>query len=150
MRSSLLVSFLFIMALLMAVILAVPSFKRKFKEYFVTEHRTILGKVVGKNPDGVENYVILKIKQKENIFVEIYKEHPTTETLEFLQKIDLGQKKEGHFSFKGEATNLVFANIDEDEKLEILVPVFDADMTARLYTIKYNESILQFEIANSN
>lgn len=134
----------------MAVILAVPNFKRKFKEYFVSEHRTILGKVIGKIASNSENYVILKIKQKENIFVEIYKEDPTTETLEFMQKIDLGTKKEGHFSFKGEATNLVFANIDEDENLEILVPVFDAEMTARLYTLKYNESILQFEISNTN
>jgi hypothetical protein len=134
----------------MAVVLAVPSFKRKVKEYFVSEHRTILGKVVGNLHSGSGNYVILKIKQKENIFVEIYKEDPQTETLEFLQKIDLGQKKEGHFSFKGEATNLVFTNIDDDENLEILVPVFDAEMTARLYTIKYNESILQFEILNSN
>lgn len=134
----------------MAVVLAVPNFKRKFKEYFVSEHRTILGKVVGKVSSDSETYVILKIKQKENIFVEIYKEAPSTETLEFLQKIDLGQKKEGHFSFKGEASNLVFANIDDDEKLEILVPVFDTEMTARLYTLKYNESILQFEISNTN
>lgn len=134
----------------MAVILAVPNFKRKFKEYFVSEHRTILGKVIGKVSENSENYVILKIKQKENIFVEVYKEDPSTETLEFMQKIDLGQKKEGHFSFKGEASNLVFANIDDDEKLEILVPVFDAEMTARLYTLKYNESIMQFEISNTN
>lgn len=134
----------------MAVVLAVPNFKRKFKEYFVTEQRTILGKVIGKINPGSENYVILKIKQKENIFIEIYKEDPKTETLEFEQKLDLGQKKEGHFTFKNEATNLVFTNIDEDENLEILVPVFDAEMTARLYTIKYNESIMQFEVMNSN
>ncbi len=137
------------MALSVAAILANTKFKRKFKEYFVSEHRTILGKVIGQVSKDSENYVILKIKQKENIFVEIYKEAPDTETLEFLQSIDLGQKKEGHFSFKGEASNLVFANIDEDEKLEILVPVFDAEMTARLYTLKYNESILQFEIYNT-
>ncbi len=134
----------------MAVILAVPNFKKKFKEYFITENRAILGKVIGQLQTGSDNYVILKIKQKENIFIEIYIEDPKTETLEFQQKIDLGQKKEGHFSFKGEATNLVFANIDDDDKLEILVPVFDADMTARLYTIKYNDSIHQFEILNSN
>lgn len=134
----------------MAVILAVPNFKKKFKEYFVSEHRTILGKVTGKVSEGSDSVVILKISQKENIFIEVYKEDPSTETLEFLQKVDLGQKKEGHFSFHGEATNLVFANIDEDERLEILVPVFDIEMTARLYTLKYNESISRFEISNSN
>ena len=150
MRSPLLVSFLFIFALSIAVILAVPNFKKKVKDYFINEHRTILGKVVGKVSENSETYVILKIQQKENIFVEIYKEAPGTEALEFLQKIDLGQKKEGHFTFKGEASKLVFAHIDDDEKLEILVPVFDADMTARLYTLKYNESIMQFEIFNSN
>lgn len=150
MRSPLLIAFLFLMALSMAVVLAVPNFKRKFKEYFVSEHRTILGKVVGTLAPGADNYVILKIKQKENIYVEVYKEDPKTETLEFQQKIDLGQKREGHFTFKGEATNLVFTNVDDDEKLEILVPVFDAEMTARLYTIKYNDSIMQFEVLNSN
>lgn len=134
----------------MAVVLAVPNFKKQFKDYFLNEHRTILGKVVGKVSPGSETYVILKIKQKENIFVEIYKEEPRNEALQFLQKIELGQKKEGHFTFKNEATNLVFANIDSDENLEILVPVFDGDMTARLYTIKYNESIMQFEVLNSN
>lgn len=134
----------------MAVVLAVPNFKKKFKEYFVSENRTILGKVIGRLAAGSENYVILKIRQKDTIFVEIYKEDPKTETLEFQQKIDLGQKTEGHFSFKGEATNLVFTNIDDDDKLEILVPVFDAEMTARLYTIKYNDSIHQFEILESN
>lgn len=134
----------------MAVILAVPNFKKKFKDYFVSEHRTILGKVIGHLSPGSDRYVILKIKQKENIFIEVYTEDPKTETLHFQQKIDLGAKKEGHFSFKGEASNLVFTNIDDDEKLEILVPVFDAEMTARLYTIKYNESILQFEIQNAN
>ncbi len=150
MRSPLLIAFLFLMALSMAVVLAVPNFKRKFKEYFVSDQRNILGKVIGKLTPNSGNYVILKIKQKENIFIEIYKEDPKTETLEFQQKLDLGQKKEGHFTFKNEATNLVFANIDEDENLEILAPVFDAEMTARLYTIKYNESIMQFEILNSN
>jgi hypothetical protein len=134
----------------MAVILAVPNFKKKFKDYFVSENRIILGKVIGNLEPGSDSYTILKIKQKENIFVEIYKEDPKTETLQFEQKIDLGLKKEGHFSFKGEATNLVFTNIDSDPKLELLVPVFDSEMTARLYTIKYNESILQFEILNSN
>ena len=134
----------------MAVILAVPNFKKKFKDYFVSENRTILGKVIGTLEPGSDSYTILKIRQKENIFVEIYKEDPKTETLQFLQKIDLGQKKEGHFSFKGEATNLIFTNIDDDPKLEVLVPVFDSEMTARLYTIKYNESILQFEISNAN
>tara|TARA_B110001454_G_scaffold219201_1_gene251903 strand:- start:47886 stop:48338 length:453 start_codon:yes stop_codon:yes gene_type:complete len=150
MRSPLLIAFLFLMALSMAVVLAVPNFKKKFKEYFVTEHRTILGKVVGNLHPGSETFVILKIKQKENIFVEVYKEDPKTETLQFMQKLDLGQKKEGHFTFKNEATNLVFTNIDDDENLEILVPVFDSEMTARLYTIKYNESIMQFEVLNSN
>lgn len=146
MKLNLFIILLFLLSLSMSVVLTVPSFKNAVKNYFQTQDRVILGKVMGKTASIDKNLVFLKIRQKDNILIEIYKEDASTETLEFWQKIDLGPKREGQFTFNGEATNLVYSNIDSDPDMELLVPVFDLDMTARLYTIKYNNEIKQFEI----
>lgn len=148
MRQKIIISFLFLIAMVMAVMVTVPTLKKSLKTFFVDQNRTILAKVQGPIASHSANYVILKIKQKEDIFVEVFREEEKTENLIFVQKIEIPENKEAHFNFKGEFTNLAFADVDGDGYLEILVPVFNNEMTARLHTYKFNEGTQMFELVS--
>jgi hypothetical protein len=136
---------LFLISMGLVVVVSVPNLKRSAKEFFLDEKRIILGKVQGEVTSAGEKFVILKIKQKDEIFVEVYKEEDKSEHLNFVQKITIPEKNEGSFTFRGEITNLAFADIDEDSFMEILVPAFSTDMTPRLHTFKFNSTNSTFE-----
>jgi hypothetical protein len=140
-----LIIILFLISLGLVVVISVPKMKRSVKELFLDHKRTILSKVQGEVSPGQGKFVILKIKQKDELFLEIYKEEEKTESLNFIQKISLPEKNEGSFTFRGEITNLAFADVDQDTFMEILVPAFSEDMTPRLYTYKFNTTNNQFE-----
>lgn len=140
---------LFVLSLASIVIVSVPKLKRAVKESLLDDKRVILGKVQGSVIADGPSFVILKIKQRDEIFVEIYKEEDKSEALNFIQKLEVSEKNEGSFTFHGELTNLAFADIDEDGYKEILVPVFNSDMTARLYTFKFNSASNLFDVFSS-
>ena len=140
-----LIIILFLISLSMVVIVSVPNLKRSAKSFFLDQKRVILGKVQGEVTPGGEKFVILKIKQKDQIFIEIYKEEEKSENLNFVQKISIPENNEGSLSNRGEVTNLGFADIDNDSFMEILVPVFNSEMVPRLYTFKYNSANSTFE-----
>ncbi|MCB0369985.1 MAG: hypothetical protein KDD45_11295 [Bdellovibrionales bacterium] len=140
-----LIAILFFISIGLVVVVSVPHLKSSVKDFFLNEKRIILAKVQGQVSEDGDRFVILKIRQKDEIFLEIYKEQPKTEQLDFIQKIIIPEKNEGSFTFRGEITNLAFADIDNDSYMEILVPVFNADMTPRLHTFKYNLATDRFE-----
>lgn len=145
-----LILILFVMSLCFIVIVSVPNLKKSVKGLFLDDKRTILAKVQGKVSAEGDKLVILKIKQKDEIFIEVFKEEEKTEFLNFIQKISIPEKNEGSFTFQGEITNLAYGDVDHDGFMEILVPVFSEDMTPRLHTLKYNTTNNSFEVMSGN
>ena len=137
-------------ALAMVTISAIPPWRIAIRNALQSDHREILAKVVTPLTGNSEVFTIFKIKQKDQFFVEVYKQtDPQAESV-FLTKIILSDKKDAFFNFQGQATNLAVSDIDHDGVQEILVPAYDFDSTARLNIYKFNEKTNSFDRQNSN
>jgi hypothetical protein len=87
---------------------------------------------------------LLKISQAGQLTIELYqKKGPSYELLDTLA---LKGQREGHFNFHGQTTNLALDDIDEDHRLEILVPSFDGDLRAQLHVLKLDPNTRKLEL----
>lgn len=136
--------------LTITIIAIIPKYRIEFKDYFLMNDRKIISTVSGKLfPEG-PTIKILKIKQNESIFLEIYsiKSHESEINITntelnsqnlFISKLDLEGTKDGYFTFKGNATNLALSDIDNDSILEILAATYDEGSEPRLNIFKYSK-----------
>lgn len=80
---------------------------------------------------------IVKIKTQDSLILEVYE--PTADGAQKLvERIKLADKKDGFFTFNGQATNLAADDIDGDGKAEILAPSFDKNLVGRLNIYRYD------------
>lgn len=126
------------------IMLAVPQFREALRARFVDQNRLVLAKVESQINNDDKNYLILKLKHKKSIHLEIFLK--TESVLKLIKKFTLVGSYDGYFNYAGEATNLVVANIDFDPQLEILVPTFDEDFVAHLQIFKFNSTSEEFEL----
>jgi hypothetical protein len=89
-------------------------------------------------------YKIIKLRKGSSIAVEIYKTKPGTLNSELQAVFDIPDSKDVFYDFKSSLSNLFEANIDEDPATEIIVPVMDNNLVARLNVIKYEPKSQQF------
>jgi hypothetical protein len=144
---NLLLSSLVIVALLVTMVAITPSLRQQVRDFFTPEHRTILAKVNGDlTGDGLK-VMVLKIRTRESLVLEIYRDE--MEGMSLMAKITLPEKRDAYFLLKGNATNLGLADVDSDGVLEILAPTFDDQMVARLNIYKYNPQTHSFDRVNA-
>ncbi len=141
----LIIAVLVILAMIVTTIAVVPRLRDRAKTLFLSQNRQILAKVSGSLGKDAPSVTILKISSTEGLSLEIYLTDPETESLKLMTKITLDEKRDAFFSFKGNATNLALADVDNDGELEIIAPAYDDQMVARLNVFKYNASIKSFE-----
>ena len=60
------------------------------------------------------------------------------------RRVVLPQKQNAHFKFRGNFTDLAMTDLDNDGKLEILAPAFDADMIPRLNVYRLDADSREF------
>ncbi len=125
---------------------AIPQFRDAIRKKFLTEQRKVLAKASSNINADEQEYLILKVKHKNMIQLEVFLKSESS--LKLLQKFTLQGTFDGFFTFAGEATNLVITNLDYDPQLEILAPTFDDDFVAHLQIFKFNIASQQFELLN--
>ena len=130
----------------LTAVVAIPQFRDAIRKQFISETRKVLAKATSNINADEQEYLILKVKHKSLIQLEIFLK--SENNLKFLQKFTLQGTFDGFFTFAGEATNLAITNLDYDPQLEILVPTFDDDFVAHLQIFKFNISSQQFELLN--
>jgi hypothetical protein len=146
MKIKLLMAFLLVAAAFSAAVSVIPSWRRQAQAFFFNSDRKILAKVV--TPIDLrkpEEFLIFKIQQNDQLFVEVYKKNSSQEEAIFLTKILLAEKKDAFVNFQGNATNLAVSDMDRDGILEIIIPSYDNEVTPRLNIYKYNESSGSFD-----
>lgn len=146
MKIKLLMAFLLVAAAFSAAVSVIPSWRRQAQAFFFSSDRIILAKVV--TPIDLrkpEEFLIFKIQQNDQLFVEVYKKNSSQEEAIFLTKILLAEKKDAFVNFQGNATNLAVSDMDRDGILEIIIPSYDNEVTPRLNIYKYNESSGSFD-----
>lgn len=148
MKIKLLMLFLLIAAAFSAAVSVIPSWRQKAQEHLLHSDRKILAKVVTQiDLHKPEEFLIFKIQQGDQLFVEVYKQNKADGQTEsqFMTKILLSEKKDAFVNFQGNATNLAVTDMDHDGKQEIIIPSYDNEVTPRLNIYKYNEETQSFD-----
>lgn len=124
------------------MVAAIPQWRQTVRNTISPDQREVIAKINGSVSRQGPHLIILKIKTRDQYFIEIYK---NTEAPQLVQRIALEEPLDGRFHFQGRYTNLAMADIDIDDRYEIIVPMYDKNATPRLLIFQYNEAIESFE-----
>ena len=114
-----------------------PTIRYHVKDKIYTNRR-ILSSATGYILHDDTRVKALKIIENNNLILEVYSNISYSETPNLISKLDLGLTKDAYFTFKGVSTNLAFDDVDQDGKLEVIVPGYDRHLTAKIEVYKYS------------
>lgn len=144
-RSVILISSLFILAMLLIILAIIPNFRAKIKSFLIFSGRNVIAKTSGNvTPNGPE-VTAIKLFEDGKLYVEFYELQKDSGLLVQIGKINLNDSKDGFFIFQGNSTNLAMYDSDNDGNLEVVAPTFDMDNNPRLNIFKYNPDNHHFE-----
>ena len=121
-----------------------PTLRYAARNYMINDHRTVVSTVHGDLVGNGKSFTVVKVKTHENLFLEIY-EPAVDGTTRLISRIPLPDKKDGYFSFNGQATNLAIASIAGETSPEIVAPSFDQNLVGHLNVFKYDPASKEFE-----
>ncbi|MGE3974024.1 MAG: hypothetical protein AB7F59_05810 [Bdellovibrionales bacterium] len=111
---------------------------------FLSEKREILSTVVGDILGDGTPVQVVKIRAGDRLFLEVYvPTHSGTRIL--IDTITLSENRDSYFSINGQFTNLAVDDVDGDQRLEIVSPTVDHNLTAHLNVFKFNEETKLFQ-----
>lgn len=113
------------------------------------DKRTVLAKIITQKLNPHSQFTLLKIKNKDQIWLEVYEESETQD-IELISKLSLEGSFDAHIFLKDKATNLAIANIDRDSELEIISPTYNRKMEPILNVFKYDRVMEEFKKVNTN
>lgn len=128
----------------------VPHLRQQARDLVLSHKRIVLGKVEGDLTGKRDRVVIVKVKTADTLSLEVYRHLVGQEDLSFQKRIILPEKRDGYFHYRGEATNLLMADVDQDGGLEVIAPAFDENLIPRLNVFKYDADNDEFLKMNSN
>lgn len=129
-------------AIVMLVVVMNPEYRAHARALFVSSSRTILS-VAKADLDGTgEEYQILKVKNPEGLFVEVYSQQKIGDMLfpKLVASVKMPDKRDGYFTYNGLVTNLAIDSIDNNPRKQILVTSYDENMVARLNVYQFDKS----------
>jgi hypothetical protein len=133
-----------LIALALAVGTAIPSVREKAQAYFTKNGNEILATAEGDLLGDGSIQKVIKVRNSDGIYVEILKMLPNGDT-HTVDRILLPDKHDGMFNYHGHVTKLAIADIDNDGKMELLIPTFDAQLVPHLNVFRFNSMMNKFE-----
>jgi hypothetical protein len=134
-------SILALVALGFAGVAAVPQWRQALRDYFLVHGRKVLARADGhlqsSDPGQLDAVTVVKVQTAESLSLEIYSTAPDSDQMTFQKRIVLSEKRDGYFTFRGNATNLAMTDLDGDGGAEIVAPTFDENLIPRLNIYKY-------------
>lgn len=140
--------FLVMLSLFGITVAVLPEWRSQAKALFTSSERKIIAKTEGALTPQGPHVTVLKIEEAAQLFLEIY-DNSNPEEVHLMSRIRLDEKRDAHFTYQGNATNLAMGDMDSDGTMEIFCPVFDDQMVARLHIYKYNRDTQSFDRINS-
>jgi hypothetical protein len=134
-----------VVALVLLIAVLVPTLREKAQSLFSRNGHEILATAEGDVLNDGTNCKVIKFRSGEGIYVEILKVQPNGDT-SVVDKILLPDKHDGLFNYQGHVTRLAIADIDNDGKLELLAPTFDAQLVPHLNVFQFNPLMKRFEL----
>lgn len=130
-------SALFAVSLLLGVLSSVPSFREFIRQAVIKNSYRVLAKAEAHLNSVGERIIVLKVQTADSLALEIFLADEKAERASFLKRIILPERRDGYFNFRGNAANLVMADVDGDQILDIIAPTFDDNLMPRLNVFKY-------------
>ncbi len=124
------------------MVVAIPSWRMAVRDRIIPDERSLVAKIDGSISSNGPSVIILKIKTRDQYFLEIYRGN---ENLDLMQRIALEEPLDGQFYFQGRYTNLALADLDADGTYEVVAPMYDKNSVPRLMIYKYNDALQNFE-----
>lgn len=129
--------------LIVTLVATSSSLKQKVKAVFNKEERVVLASIEGAITKVNTAQKVLKIKDHNNLIIEIYDENQSPSLL--VTQAILTQKVDGYMSLNNQMTKLSILDLDNDGLSEIIVPHFDANNQARVIIFKFNPNTQALE-----
>lgn len=110
------------------------------------DQRSLVAKIDGQISSDGPQVIILKIKTRDQYFLEVYRDN---QNLELMQRIALEEPLDGQFYFQGRYTNLALVDVNNDSEYEIVAPMYDKNSVPRLLIFRFNSALQSFERLSS-
>lgn len=122
---------------IMTTIAVVPQYRDQFRQKMISSKRQLLAKINGRLSADYPQVTILKVKENDKLFVEIYDMRKGPETPELIQKIELSDHRDGYIQFRQSSTNLLLIDATGDPTMEIVAPTYDEQMNPHLNIFRF-------------
>jgi hypothetical protein len=122
----------------LAVLTLIPASREFIRSVIVSNSRTILAKAEADLTGQGMKVAIIKVKTADSLALEIFEKEADSSKLKFVKRIVLPEKRDAYFNFRGNATNLIVTDVDNDGTLEIVAPTFDENLMPRLNVYKFD------------
>lgn len=129
------------------------QWRLSLKEKLLPKQRQILAKTQYipqeiSTPEISPQYLLLKIREGEDLFLEVFQVNEAGLPVGSLQRLELTGQQDAYFNFQGNASNLAQSDVDQDGTPEVLAPGVDLDGQFRLNIFKFDSSLKRFEALN--
>ncbi len=115
------------------------EWREQIREHLLPNKREILAKASGDLLGTGRAFTVLKVKNQDNINIEVYENDPASGKTFFKARAILPERRDGLFKYKGSATNLLLLDVENSKGLEIIAPSFDENLVPRLHIYKFND-----------
>lgn len=121
------------------------SFRERIREFIVQDQRKILAKAIGDLTGLNESFTVLKVKTQDSLSIEVYQNFDGDQKTAFRARYILPEKRDGFFTYQGNATNLILMDVNADGSLEILTSTYDENLVPRMHVLRFYNDRLGFE-----
>lgn len=133
-----------LISLSLAILTCLPASREFIRSAIISNSRTVLAKVEADLTGKGLKVAVVKVQTADTIALEIFENDGNEGKLKFVKRIVLPEKRDAYFNFRGNATNLVVTDVDNDGELEIVAPTFDQNLVPRLNVYKFDSSVHDF------
>ena len=124
--------------------------RENLHDIFTFHQREVLSTATGNILSNGQKVKVIKVRKDDEFFLEIYSHTTDFQSAPLLlSRIPLSFKRDAYINFKGVSSNLALYDVDGDNKLEILVPGYENNLSARINVYKYDEEQNIFRLANN-
>lgn len=121
-----------------------PTLRTGIQNLLLPSGRKILSKATSTFGSSENSYTVVKVKTRDAMFLEVYS-NVSDGSQQLLERLQLGDQRDGYFDFNGHPMNLAIDDIDNDGKPEILAPSFDSNLVGHLNVFHFDPSSKLFE-----
>lgn len=137
-------STLTLLALALAILTFLSPSRELIRELIMMNSRIVLAKADADLTGKGTQVSIIKVQSADTLALEVFETNGHGQKLQFRKRIILPEKKDAYFNFRGNTSNLVIADVDDDGILEIIAPTFDENLIPRLNVYKFDPESLNF------